>query len=105
MSTTRAWHLMSRPSGLPTMGNFAMKEAVPDGFTLDPDGLPAELQRRLVLAIFAAMERPAPRGEAVTRLLATLGGGGSATLAEVKCAGGSLWRFTPAPPRRARGTV
>ena len=79
-------------------------EAVPDGFTLDPGGLPAELRRRLVLAILAAMGRPAPRGEAVTRLLVTLGAGGSATLAEVRCAGGALWRFTPAPPRRARRT-
>ena len=26
MSTTRAWHLMSRPTGLPTMDNFALKE-------------------------------------------------------------------------------
>jgi len=72
----------------------------PDGFTLDPTGLPAELRRRLVLGIFAAMGREVPRGEAVTRLLATLAAGGTATLAEVKCAGGRLWRFTPAPPRR-----
>jgi NADPH-dependent curcumin reductase CurA len=28
MSTSRAWHLMSRPSGLPTMENFALKEVV-----------------------------------------------------------------------------
>src|SRR3954447_23787220 len=27
MATTRAWHLMSRPTGLPTMDNFALKEA------------------------------------------------------------------------------
>src|SRR5437762_164707 len=71
----------------------------PEEFTLDPVGLPAELRRRLVLAVLAAMGRPAPRGEELTRLLATLGAGGSATLAEVKCAGGGLWRFTPAPPR------
>jgi len=31
MTTTRAWHLMSRPNGLPTMENFALKEApLPD---------------------------------------------------------------------------
>jgi tRNA(Ile)-lysidine synthase len=75
-------------------------EGTPTEFTLDPAGLPAELIRRLVLAILAAMGRPAPRGEDMTRLLATLGGGGTATLAEVKCTGGVLWRFTPAPPRR-----
>jgi tRNA(Ile)-lysidine synthase len=72
----------------------------PDGFTLDPVGLPAELRRRLVLAILEAMGRPAPRGEEVTRLLHALAAGGTATLAGVKCAGGPLWRFTPAPPRR-----
>jgi tRNA(Ile)-lysidine synthase len=72
----------------------------PDEFTLDPAGLPAELRRRLVVAILAAMDRPAPRGEDVARLLVTLGDGGAGTLAEVKCTGGALWRFTPAPPRR-----
>jgi tRNA(Ile)-lysidine synthase len=77
-------------------------DAAPDGFTLDPGGLPIELRRRLVLAILAAMGRLAPRGDEMTRLLATLGAGGTATLAEVKCAGGDLWRFTPAPPRRSR---
>ena len=71
-----------------------------DGVTLDPSGLPAELQRRLVRAILAAMGGPAPRGEAVTRLLASLRAGRTATLAGVKCRGGSLWRFAPAPPRR-----
>ncbi len=31
MSTTRAWHLMSRPQGMPKMDDFALKEApVPD---------------------------------------------------------------------------
>lgn len=75
-------------------------DGTPEGFTFDPVGLPGELRRRLVLAILAAMGRAAPRGEEVTRLLATLGAGGSATLAEVKCDGGAVWRFTPAPPRR-----
>ena len=40
-----------------------------------------------------------PRGEAVQRLLATLEAGGTATLAGVKCEGGAVWRFSPAPPR------
>lgn len=75
-------------------------EALPDGYGLDPAGLPAELQRRLVLAVLNAMGRPAPRGEDVTRLLATLGAGGTATLADIKCAGAPQWRFIPAPPRR-----
>jgi tRNA(Ile)-lysidine synthase len=75
----------------------------PEGFSLDPAGLPLELCRRLVLRILAALA-PAepPRGEALQRLLATLEAGGTATLAGVKCSGGPRWRFTPAPPRRAR---
>jgi len=75
-------------------------EGTPAGFTLDAADLPAELQRRLLLSILGAMGRPSPRGEEVARLLATLGAGGMATLAGVKCAGGALWHFTPAPPRR-----
>ena len=72
----------------------------PDGLTLDPAELPAELRRRLVLAILAALGGPVPRGEEVTRLLATLAAAGTATLAGVRCSGGALWRFAPAPPRR-----
>jgi tRNA(Ile)-lysidine synthase len=71
-----------------------------DGLTLDPAGLPAELRRRLVLRLLATIGGPPPRGEEVGRLLATLDGGGTATLAGVKCVGGKRWRFAPAPPRR-----
>jgi tRNA(Ile)-lysidine synthase len=70
------------------------------GFSLDPTGLPAELRRRLVLAILAAIGGPAPRGEEVARLIAALEAGGTATLAGAKCGGGERWRFAPAPPRR-----
>lgn len=71
-----------------------------DGTAFDPTGIPAELRRRLVLGILRASGGPAPRGEQVTRLLAQLERGGTGTLAGVKCAGGTLWRFAPAPPRR-----
>jgi tRNA(Ile)-lysidine synthase len=67
--------------------------------TFDPAGLPPELRRRILLALLAAAEPP--RGDAVQRLLATLEAGGGATLAGMKCEGGPLWRFTPAPPRKA----
>ena len=71
------------------------------GFTLDPDGLPAELRRRLVLEILRRLDpAAAPRGAEVQRLLATLAGSGAATLAGVKCSGGPVWSFEPAPPRR-----
>ena len=71
-----------------------------DGFAFDPAGLPAELRRRLVLSILAAIGGGTPRGDEATRLLAALAAGATVTLAGVKCAGGPLWRFTPAPPRR-----
>ncbi len=69
-------------------------------FTLDPSGLPAELRRRLVVEVFRAMDRPAPRGEDVARLLPRLEAGEKATLADLLCTGGARWRFEPAPPRR-----
>ncbi|MEA3028760.1 MAG: tRNA(Ile)-lysidine synthase [Sphingomonadales bacterium] len=71
-----------------------------DGCTLDPAGVPDELRRRLLIRMLASLGGAAPRGEALARLLATLAKGGTATLAGVKCSGGALWRFTPAPPRR-----
>jgi tRNA(Ile)-lysidine synthase len=71
------------------------------GLALDPSGLPAEFRRRLLVRTLAAMGGQPPRGEAVTRLLATLEQGGTATLAGVKCSGGAIWRFAPAPARRA----
>jgi tRNA(Ile)-lysidine synthase len=68
------------------------------GGVFDPDGVPAELRRRIVLKLLGA---PAPpRGPDLQRLLATLEAGGTATLAGVKCTGGARWTFTPAPPRR-----
>jgi tRNA(Ile)-lysidine synthase len=77
-------------------------EGISGGVTLDPDGLPAELRRRLLLRILQMLV-PAdpPRGEAVQRLLAALEGGDTATLAGVKCSGGPVWRFTAEGPRRA----
>jgi len=71
-----------------------------DGATLDPGGLPPELRRRLVLRMIASLGGPAPRGAALGRLLATLEQGGTATLSGIRCAGGALWHFAPAPPRR-----
>ena len=71
---------------------------------LTPAELPPEIVRRLLeglLAEFAAA--PAPRGEEIGRLAATLALGGTATLAGVKCVGGEQWTFEAAPPRRQRG--
>jgi tRNA(Ile)-lysidine synthase len=71
-----------------------------EAILLDPAGLPAELRRRLLLRIVGPAAPP--RGADVQRLLARLEAGGGATLAGMKCEGGPLWRFTPAPPRRKR---
>ena len=74
----------------------------PEGLRLDPTGLPAELRRRLLLRALRRLEpAAAPRGEEVSRLLATLDGGGTATLAGIRCEGGGLWQFALAPPRRS----
>jgi tRNA(Ile)-lysidine synthase len=74
-------------------------ERVADG-AFDPTGVPAELRRRIVLTLLGAAEPP--RGPDLQRLLATLEAGGTATLAGVKCEGGTRWTFAPAPPRRLR---
>ena len=71
---------------------------------LDPSGLPPELARRLLLrALCALAPEAAPRGDELSRLLATLAGGGTSTLAGVKAEGGEFWHFAPAPPRRGSG--
>lgn len=71
-----------------------------DGAVLDPAGLPAELRRRLVLDLLGRLGAEAPRGEALQRLLTALEAGETATLAGIKCRGGAVWTFAPAPPRR-----
>jgi tRNA(Ile)-lysidine synthase len=66
--------------------------------SFDPEGVPAELRRRILLHILGAATPP--RGAELTRLIVTLEAGGTATLAGMKCEGGPVWRFTAAPPRR-----
>jgi tRNA(Ile)-lysidine synthase len=68
------------------------------GGAFDPAGVPVELRRRIVLRLLGAAEPP--RGSDLQRLLAALEAGETATLAGVKCTGGTLWHFAPAPPRR-----
>jgi tRNA(Ile)-lysidine synthase len=78
-------------------------EETPDGLAFNAEGVPPELRRRALLHMLAMLApADAPRGDAVQRLLAALDAGETATLAGVRCAGGSLWRFTAAPPRRSR---
>ena len=72
-----------------------------DMLRLDPSELPAELLRRLLLRALRRVDpHAAPRGEELSRLLATLDQGGGATLAGVKAgAEEGIWSFAPAPPR------
>ena len=67
---------------------------------LDASELPAELRRRLLLRMLRGVNPAAePRGDEVGRLLAALEVGETSTLAGVKCVGGAVWQFEPAPPR------
>jgi tRNA(Ile)-lysidine synthase len=68
--------------------------------TLDPAGLPRELQRRLLLLAFESLGAPRPRGPELDRARKALAAGKSATLSGLKLAGGDRWRLSPAPPRR-----
>ena len=70
-------------------------------FTCPP--LPRELLRRVVNTCILKLNPSAkPRGDALDRLVATLQHGGIATLAGVKCSGGTHWHFTLAAPRRTK---
>ena len=68
--------------------------------TLDPAGIPAELLRRLMLAGFAELGVPLPRGPELARAMAALTAGRAATLSGLKLEPGPRWRLSPAPPRR-----
>lgn len=71
-----------------------------DGFSVDPDGVPSEIQRRLVMKVLRMIERDlTPRGDAVDRLLHDLRDGRTAMIGNILCKGGSVWHFAPAPPR------
>lgn len=68
---------------------------------LVPDGLPAELKRRLLVRILQNLAQTQNlRGQDVHRLLSQLDKGAIGTLVGVRCSGGPVWRFELAPPRR-----
>jgi tRNA(Ile)-lysidine synthase len=81
---------------------FAARAEVEEGaVSLRARDLPSELLRRLVLRCLRELvPEAAPRGEALTGFITKLENGGSATLGGVKGAGGDIWRFERAPPRR-----
>ncbi len=72
-----------------------------DGHALviDPSELPRELRRRLLLAAFAELAAPVPRGAELMHALDQLAAGETVTLSGLKLQGGAAWRLTTAPPR------
>lgn len=69
-------------------------------FQCDPEGLPREFKRRLLLRCLAQLEPELdPRGSAIDHLLTELTAGRSAMIGNILCKGGDLWSFSPAPAR------
>ena len=62
--------------------------------------LPREMKRRLLLAAFAELGAPQPRGPDLMRALEAVEKGETVTLSGLKLEGGEHWRLTVAPPRR-----
>ncbi len=71
-----------------------------EGLQVDAEGLPAELQRRLLLIAFQRFHAAEPRGADLMRAIEELSAGKSATLSGLKLAGGRHWRVSRAPKRK-----
>jgi tRNA(Ile)-lysidine synthase len=69
---------------------------------IDADGLPRELQRRLLLHGFDLMGAHRPRGPELDRARKALRAGKSTTLAGLKLEPGPPWKLSAAPPRRRK---
>lgn len=70
---------------------------------LNPDGLPAELLRRICARAIETVRGDGGdwRRSNLAALLVEAAAGGRFTLAGVQVSGGTVWRFEPEPPRRA----
>jgi tRNA(Ile)-lysidine synthase len=70
---------------------------------IDTEGLPADIQRRLLVAAAAVFAANPADGSGVERLRLRLSAGRGGTLAGVRARalGHGLWLLAPAPPRRA----
>jgi tRNA(Ile)-lysidine synthase len=70
-----------------------------------PNSAPPEIQRRVVSRALSQLATEGPggelRGRELERLIAMLASGGTATIRGVRCSGGSDWRFSKAPARKA----
>lgn len=73
-----------------------------DVVVCDANSLPDELKRRLLIRSLSTIAPDlAPRGEAIDRLLRELENARTTMIGDIKCVGGTDWRFSQAPPRRA----
>ena len=98
-----AHHLAEADDALDwALDGLAVSRIAPDGaaLTVDPSGIPRELQRRLLLAALIRLDVSPPRGPDLARAIEALEQGQSVTLGGMKLDGGSVWRISPAPPRR-----
>lgn len=82
----------------PLIGSHVRRDG--DTIVVEPAGLPRELKRRLLLAAFAELAAPIPRGPELMRAIQLLEKGETASLSGLKLQGGTRWRLSLAPPRR-----
>jgi tRNA(Ile)-lysidine synthase len=82
----------------PLLSSHVLRDA--ETLIIEPFDLPRELKRRLLLAAFAELGMPQPRGPALMRAMDALEAGETVTLSGLKLEGGAHWRFSSAPPRR-----
>lgn len=75
----------------------------PEQIAYRPGRTPQEIHRRIVTRAVQAIATEGQgsplRGREIDQLMGTLQSGGTATLRGVRCSGGDLWTFAPAPPR------
>jgi tRNA(Ile)-lysidine synthase len=76
-------------------------QATGAGLLLDPEALPPEIRRRLLLLGLAQLGATA-EGPTLARLMARLGAGGGGTVGplRVTCRPDGCWLLQPAPPRK-----
>ena len=73
-----------------------------DEIQCDAAGLPAEMQRRLVLIALSMIDPELrPRGDTLMRTVEKLSSGKTSTVGNILCKGGSVWSFSHSPPRRS----
>ena len=76
-------------------------EETGEGCTLNRFDFPHEIVRRLLLKCLHFCDAAlSPRGEQLERTIKALSQGKTVTIGNIKCVGGKIWTFSPAPKRR-----